>query len=248
MREIAAVAHVSPACELLRQPQRLYEEGLRFAMAQIWPPADAPELDGLSDIIPADAVRVFVSAMYRRFQAHPDSLRLLISENLFNSADLAKRVGVMENSPVVLQLDRLLMRGYDVGAFREGVSAEDLYIVILSLCAFPVASGSTFHALYGMNVTDPANVDGLEKLIVDNVLAFLTSTMPTSQGNSYTHASPSPGMGPSVAARLYSREDLDFGELAVARGEGSDSLSDATSSPSADPDSAHTEDDLYGEE
>ncbi|MBC2681085.1 hypothetical protein GSS87_01420 [Corynebacterium sp. 4HC-13] len=259
LHEIGNAVGVSPSCPLLRHPQRLYEEGLRFAMAQIWPPADAPELDGLADLIPADAVRNFVSATFRRFQAHPDCLRLLIAENLFNTLDLPRRVGVMEDSPVVLQLDRLLMRGYDVGAFREGISAEDLYVVILSLCAFPVASGSTFHALYGMNVSDPANAEGLEKLIVDNVVAFLTSTMPTSQGSSYTHSSQSPGMGSSVAAHLYSREYAELNDAtgplngvstspSVTPGSFPVSSHDATAPTPARSEHAPREEELYGKD
>lgn len=208
IRTITHASGVPASCSLLQDGAALYEEGLRFAMRQVWVPSPTAGVEDLSTTTPADAIRTLVRITYRRFQANPDALRLIISENLFGTAERTHRVGVFEESPVVLQLDRVLMRGHDVGAFRSGVSAEDLYILILSLCGFPVSVGSTFQMLYGMNVTDAANAAGMEALVQDAVLAFLTTHMPTSQGTSYTHSSLSPGVGSSVAASLYSNESM----------------------------------------
>lgn len=206
LQQLAACCTVFPDHWLLQDPAAFYDECLRFASSQLWPDFSQALPDDLSRTIPADAIRSLVSATFRRIQAHPQALRLVISENLFDSANLAKRNVLLPDSPVVLQLDRVLMRGHDVGAFRASISAEDLYILILSLCSFPVALGSTFHQLYGMNVTEPANVNGLETLAKDAVLAFLTTPMPASHSGSYTHSSLSMGLGPSVAANLYSGE------------------------------------------
>lgn len=212
--QLAASARVSPVCPLLCVPQDLLDEGLRFAFRQIWPREDKERAEGESaegadryaEGTPADALRCFVVDTYRRFQANAESVRLITSANLFGGPELHVGPGVLENSPIVLTLDRILMRGQDAGAFREGVSAEDLYVVVVSLCSFPVTSGSTFHTLYGMNATDKTNSAGLERLVADTVLSFLTTTMPTAQGNSYTHFSQSVVVGPSVAASLYSFE------------------------------------------
>lgn len=225
MREIATAAKVPFLGKLLHDPQLLYEEGLRFALRQTWPLEADLGSDDLSNSVPAEALREVVRTTYRRFQHNPDSVALIVSENLFGSSEASRRVGVMEESPIVLRLDRILMRGHDVGAFRGGVSAEDLYILILSLCGFPVSVGSTFHMLYGMNVADSVNTRGMEELAADAVVAFLTTPMPTNQGSSYTHSSLSAGVGPSVAASLYSRESVS---PAVSRG--SVSSSDANSS------------------
>lgn len=244
VRDIAAVAHTTASAKIFADTQELYTEGLRFAFAQLWPSQSADELEDVQDLIPADALRAFVVATYRRFQAHPDALRLIISENLFSTANIASRVGVLESSPVVLQVDRLLMRGHDVGAFRDGISAEDLYILMMSVAAFPVASGSTFHSLYGMNATDEVNTVGMEALVADAVLAFLTTNMPTSQGSSYTHSSLSAGMGPSVAARLYSMEALPS---TVSRGL-SASFADDANRPATGDDRSDSGADLYDNE
>ena len=54
-----------------------------------------------------------------------------------------------------------------------------------------------------MDSSTPENEDGLRTLTCDAVIAFLTTTMPTNQGASYTHASHSSVIGTSVAASLY---------------------------------------------
>jgi hypothetical protein len=114
---------------------------------------------------------------------------------------------VLESSPVVLQIDRVLMRGQDYGAFRPGISAEDVYVLITSLCCFPASQGTTFHTHYGTDLDNAQTVDGLEKLACDAVLAFLTTSMPTTQGSSYTHASPTKTTPSSVSASLYTAGD-----------------------------------------
>ncbi|WP_231913308.1 hypothetical protein [Corynebacterium jeikeium] len=200
---IAQAARLPQNCELLDSPARLYEEALRYAHSSIWPVSlngyDNPEMDSS----PVREMRKFVAATYTRFATHPDAVRLIVAENLLGDPELVHRIGVLEDSPVVLHLDRVLMRGHDIGSFRNGVSAEDTYALITALCSFAVTQGPTFHSLYGMDPTAPDNEDGLRNLTCDAVIAFLTTTMPTDQGASYTHASHSSVIGSSVAASLY---------------------------------------------
>ncbi|WOH93922.1 hypothetical protein [Corynebacterium urealyticum] len=110
--------------------------------------------------------------------------------------------------PVILQIDRALLRGHDLGAFRTGVSAEDVYILILGLSGFATLHRNTFYALYGMDVREPHNESGVTELACDAVVAFLTTPMRTRQDNSYTHSSPSEIVGESVAASLYDSEEF----------------------------------------
>jgi hypothetical protein len=163
----------------------------------------------VEDYSPAEAVRALVRTAYRRHRAHPDAVRLILTENIQGHAHVTGRPETLESSPVVLQIDRVLMRGQDFGAFRPGISAEDVYVLITSLCTFPAAQGSTFHGHYATDVDYGPTVDGLEMLACDTVLAFLTTSMPTDQGSSYTHASPTVMTPGSVSASLYSAGDGD---------------------------------------
>lgn len=205
-RHLVAIANAGgfpPSSELLASSENLYHEALLYAHLCIWPEPTFTEKP-IGKVTPAAAVREVVTKTYLRFQEHPHAVRLIASENLFGNPDFASTAGLAEESPVVLDLDRVLMLGHDIGAFREGVSAEDVYVLISSLSSFAITQGPLFHSLYGMNPTDERNTKGLIELTVDAVLAFLTTTMPSNQGTSYTHSSQSSKMGSSVATSLYS--------------------------------------------
>ena len=203
-RDIAVGAGVSPNHPLLRDTQVLYDEALRYAFRLMWP---RPEDLDVENLVPAEAVRTLVRTAYRRHRAHPDAVRLIVTENIAGYGHVGGRHDVLESSPVVLQIDRVLMRGQDYGAFRPGISAEDVYVLITSLCCFPASQGTTFHTHYGTDLDNAQTVDGLEKLACDAVLAFLTTSMPTTQGSSYTHASPTKTTPSSVSASLYTAGD-----------------------------------------
>ncbi|MGP5660335.1 hypothetical protein [Corynebacterium falsenii] len=230
-RHVAAIAKASglPAsADVFASPEGLYYEALRYAHACTWPrPASADDVP--TKVTPATAVRQLVRETYARFEDNPNALRLIASENIFGDGDISPLIGVLKDSPVVLHVDRVLMLGHDIGAFREGVSAEDVYILMSSLCSFAITQGRTFHALYGMDAFDETNRRGLVELTCDAVLAFLTTTMPTEQGSSYTHSSHSAAVGSSVAASLYSTDHSAAGTHPLGDGAGFGPLdSDAT--------------------
>lgn len=203
-RDIAVGAGVPPTHPLLRETRVLYDEAVRYAFRRLWP---RPEDLDVERLVPAEAVRSLVRTAYRRHRADPDAVRLIISENVLSRGHLEGRNDVLETSPVVLQIDRVLMRGQDYGAFRPGISAEDVYVLITSLCCFPASQGGLFQLLYGTDMDHAATVEGLEKLACDTVLAFLTTSMPTTQGSSYTHAAPTTRTPSSVSASLYTAGD-----------------------------------------
>lgn len=216
--ELALHSGVATDHALLAYYAELYGECLRFAHAQIWPEIDE-HFDAVMDeelytLTPVKAVRHLVGTTYRRFQLHPTEVGFIVADNVARRDSAPMAAVSLESSPVILQLDRVLMRGHDIGAFRYGVSAEDLYVIIVALCSFPVAHGPAFHALYGMDSSDATNAAGMSKLTEDAVLAFLTTTMPTTQGSSYTHSSQShtssEGLPSSVAASLYASEHHDW--------------------------------------
>lgn len=202
--DIAAGAGVPADHPLLSDVEALYDEALRYAFRLLWPRSSDMDVE---DYTPADAVRVLVSTAYRRYREQPDAVRLIITENIQGHAHVAGRSEILESSPVVLQIDRVLMRGQDFGAFRPGVSAEDTFVLITSVCSFPASQGAIFYHHYGTDVDYGPTVDGLELLACDAVLAFLTTSMPTSQGSSYTHSSPTTLAPLSVSASLYSAGD-----------------------------------------
>lgn len=228
--DIAVGAGVPVDHPLLTDVEALYDEALRYAFRLLWPRSSDMDVE---DFTPADAVRALVRTAYRRHRAHPDAVRLILTENIQGHAHVTGRPEILESSPVVLQIDRVLMRGQDFGAFRPGISAEDVYVLITSLCGFPTAQGATFYGHYGTDVDYGPTVEGLGELACDAVLAFLTTSMPTSQGNSYTHSSPTVRTPRSVSATLYSAGDGDRGDGAAV--EDADSTTTYTGEGSTGP-------------
>lgn len=204
---IAKVIQASPHLPLFKDATLFYTEALRYAHSLLWPPAtNSPESrearEHIGKITPAEAVRGFVSECYSRCVRKPDAVKLIVAENLFNRLSLRERHDILEASPVILHLDNVLMRGHDIGAFRYGISAEDVYLVITALCAFHVTHGASFSALYGMDTHDERNTEGILRIACDTVLAFLTTNMSTEHETSYTHSSHTAHHG----AALYSMD------------------------------------------
>lgn len=62
-----------------------------------------------------------------------------------------------------------------MGAFRPGISAQDIFTLIASIAMFRVSVRNTTINLYNIDMMDDANTTGMAHLAVDTVLAFLTS-------------------------------------------------------------------------
>ena len=160
----------------------LYVRALQLAIAQLRP--EAEEWDA-SITIPADAITNLVEVIYKRMARHPDAVRLVNLENLFGHAKMLTSAPLADQSSILLHLNRVLMLGQDAGAFRPGISALDVYAIISSLCMFRVTNRATFTNLYGTDMGSLTNEDGMERLVVDAVLAFLTANIRTPHGTSY---------------------------------------------------------------
>ena len=150
----------------------LYQRCLVLAIKQLRPTITEMELDSG---VPGDGVQKIVEAVYYRYANHPEAVRLLLVENLMNHASLLEGQPLADQSSITLQLDKLLMQGQDMGAFRPGISAQDIFTLIASIAMFRVTVRNTTINLYNIDMMDDANTTGMAHLAVDTVLAFLTS-------------------------------------------------------------------------
>ncbi|APT85262.1 TetR family transcriptional regulator [Corynebacterium aquilae DSM 44791] len=160
----------------------LYVKALQLAIARLRP--DPSEM-ALETEVPVEAMGKIVNAIYDCMVEEENSVRLVTMENLFGQADMLRGAPLADQSSVVLQMERILMMGQDAGAFRPGIAAVDVYAIVASLCMFRVTNRATFANLYGTDMTDEENLDGMRRLVRDAVLAFLTSNMRNTGGMSY---------------------------------------------------------------
>ena len=134
---------------------------------------------------PVEGIRRFVDVLYHRMAQHPDSIRLLLRENLDPVLAPGEFASVRNEAEVILQIERLLLMGQDVGAFRPGISATDVVVLIASLSFFRTGSHATLEELGSVNLLSPTNTEGMRRLTIDAVLTFLTSNIPSSGYESY---------------------------------------------------------------
>lgn len=160
----------------------LYLRALAEAMGRLHPDPEDMELDST---VPVEGVRKLVDAIYQQFASHQEAVRLILLENLHSYADLQEFSPIPDESSITLHLDKLLMLGQDAGAFRPGISANDVFLLIASVACYSVANGETSRASLGVDLTDPDNQEGIHRLVVDAVLAFLTSNIPHTGKDSY---------------------------------------------------------------
>lgn len=181
----------------------LYHQTLIKAMHRVHPDAEAMELDST---VPVEGVRKIVDALHRQFRTEPTAVRLIVLENLHGFTDLKEVPPLYPDASILLNLDKLLMLGQDAGAFRPGISAEDVFLLIAALSGYPVMLGATSEASFDVDLNSRDNIEGLHRMVVDTVLAFLTSNIPDSGKSSYLSVAPD-----DVESR--SAPDIYFGEL-----------------------------------
>lgn len=165
----------------------LYKRAVARALESVAPPE---RLIGRTYPVPVEGMRRFVDATFHSFRDHPECVRLLMRENLEPVIDAEETKFDGRNRSVLLHLERILMQGQDAGAFRPGISADDVLALIVSLCEFQVAHSATSYAVSRVRVNDPRNTEGLRRLVIDAVLAFLTSNIPHSGYDSYLVSEP----------------------------------------------------------
>ncbi|MDO4908793.1 MAG: TetR/AcrR family transcriptional regulator [Corynebacterium sp.] len=160
----------------------LYTRAVQMAIEQLRPTPDHMITD---TIVPAEGIQAVVEVIFDQMARHPKALRLLTMENLLNDIPMLSANPLADQSSILLQTDRILMLGQDAGAFRPGISALDVYALITSMCVLRLASRGTFQNLYGTDLQNERNTEGLKRLTVDAVLSFLTANLPPDGNMSY---------------------------------------------------------------
>ena len=150
----------------------LYAAALREAYVQIREAETGLNLEALA---PREAIRelvVFTVAHYRR---NPWFIAMLNTENLHGGETVKKLRDRQEIQSNLLQmLDGILQRGLEEGVFHRDITPRRLYVMIASLCWFPVSNRFTLSAIFDLNWGD-AEFDQLAETVSDVVLTWLTT-------------------------------------------------------------------------
>ena len=162
--------------------QGLYQKALAHAVELLAPNVALMETDSA---VPVKGVRKLVDTIYDQYIAHPEAVRLLTQESVIQSLEISQNAAVTDLSELSLHLDKLLMKGQDAGAFRPGISANDVFVLIASLAMYRTTNKDMMINLLGLDMTNETNTEGMRRMIVDAILAFLTANIPDTGQESY---------------------------------------------------------------
>ncbi len=129
------------------------------------------ELD-LAD--PVAALKSVIHFVWTYYQAHPEFITLLNTENLHRAMHLKQSAKVRTmHSPFVATVAEVLERGRKAGVFRAGVDPVQLYISIAGLSYFYLSNNCTLSTIFDRDLMSPkAKVERLSHM-TDLVLGYL---------------------------------------------------------------------------
>jgi len=137
--------------------ERLYASALREAYIQIRSGEQALDVLTLS---PREAIRAFVKFTITHFAEKPWFIRMLNTENLRqgSSVELIEDRKPIQ-STLLGQMEIILKKGIETGIFQRQIKPFDLYLIIASLCYFPVSNRYTLERVFD----HPFSEENLEK-------------------------------------------------------------------------------------
>jgi AcrR family transcriptional regulator len=128
----------------------------------------------LDDLPPEDALRRLVGFTVDYQWAHPDFIRLVMTENIHRGEYLAQSKAIRQlNVPAIEGLRRVYERGVATGQFRVGLDPIDLHMSISALSVFNVANRHTFSLIFQRDLESAPALIARRDSIVEMIVRFV---------------------------------------------------------------------------
>jgi AcrR family transcriptional regulator len=128
----------------------------------------------LDDLPPEDALRRLVGFTVDYQHAHPEFIRLVMTENIHRGTYLAQSRAIHDlNVPAIEGLRRVLERGREAGVFRSGIDPVDVHMSISALSVFNVANRHTFSLIFDRDMDSTAALIARRDSIVEMIVRFV---------------------------------------------------------------------------
>ena len=130
----------------------LYKAALREAYVQIRAGEEKLALEALS---PEEAVGALVMFTMTHFRTRPWFITMLNTENLRQGSSVGKIGDRREiQSKLLIKLEEVLKRGWKDGVFLRKAEPVEVYLMIASLCYFPVSNLFTLAEVFGFDASE----------------------------------------------------------------------------------------------
>ena len=186
MREFAdkglAGARIDVIAEAMRTSKRMIyyyfgsKEGLYIAvLEEAYRRMRAIEADlHLEDLPPEVALRRLVGFTVDYQMAHPEFIRLVMTENIHRGEYLRQSKAIQGlNVPAIQGLKAVYERGVAAGVFRSGLDPVDLHMSISALSVFNVANRHTFSLIFQRDFDTAPALIARRDSIIEMVVRFV---------------------------------------------------------------------------
>jgi AcrR family transcriptional regulator len=128
----------------------------------------------LEAIRPDEALRQLVRNTFDHHHANPDTVRIIMNENLHYGAYIRKSSVIQKlNVPAIDTTKRILERGEKEGLFRRGIDPIELHMTISALSFHHVANRYSFSSVFNIDMTSKAAVLRRREVVADLILAWV---------------------------------------------------------------------------
>jgi AcrR family transcriptional regulator len=128
----------------------------------------------LEDLAPEDALRKLVGYTVDYQLAHPEFIRLVMTENIHRGEYLARSAAIQKlNVPAIEGLKSVYERGVAQGAFRSGLDPVDLHMSISALSVFNVANRHTFSLIFKRDLESTAALIARRDSIIEMIVRYV---------------------------------------------------------------------------
>jgi AcrR family transcriptional regulator len=128
----------------------------------------------LESLAPVAALRQLVSASFDFHAAHPEFIRMVMSENI-NQGEYIRKIPELRaiNRSAITVLDRLCQRGIAEGVFRADVDPVDLHMSISALSFYNVSNRHTFSFIFDRDLGAAEVHAARRESVVDMILRYV---------------------------------------------------------------------------
>jgi AcrR family transcriptional regulator len=125
---------------------------------------------------PAPALAMLVGASFDFHAAHPEYIRMVMSENI-NQGEYIRKIPELRaiNRSAITLLERLCQRGIAEGVFRADLDPVDLHMSISALSFYNVSNRHTFSFIFDRDLGAPEVHAARRESVVDTILRYVSA-------------------------------------------------------------------------
>jgi AcrR family transcriptional regulator len=123
---------------------------------------------------PVAALRSLVGESFDFHAAHPEYIRMVMSENI-NQGEYIRKIPALRaiNRSAISVLEQLCRRGIAEGVFRADVDPVDLHMSISALSFYNVSNRHTFSFIFDRDLGAPEVHAARREVVVDTILRYV---------------------------------------------------------------------------